>query len=368
MGIRDATIEKIREEALQNLPRLDRLQEWLKTRRVSGEDERRAFIVEFAGMPKAGKSSAIRTIRHYFSSGSKIRVKEVPGKYDPYRLHTPAEGVSLRTPALLKQNLLDFNSWAGAYALQELLQAGHDNYHDLVLLDRGPWDAGCWLEYVKRHRVENGASSKEVEDIIQFFQCPQWMTRADLHVVMVVDPTTAADREATERLISHQGPVSDTRWMAEMRNIYEGKYPELSKIKSSYCPHVKDASALLLDTTGISDFAVSLDIIKRIFDVLELKLDARDLLTKEEIWTGLQSFVTKTARPTEIHLVERYIPLFVADANRLSSAARLKLRQELKDRFFPITSEVDLFTNRCEAKTIIDDLQSLLTQVQDVEA
>jgi hypothetical protein len=46
-----------------------------------------------------------------------------------------------------EDNLVDLNVWAGAYSLQ-LLEATHDNYHDRVILDRGPWDASCWLHYL----------------------------------------------------------------------------------------------------------------------------------------------------------------------------------------------------------------------------
>jgi hypothetical protein len=359
----DTKLQLLRERATANLPRLDSLQQWIQSRKASGEDERRAFIVEFAGMPKAGKSSAIKTIRQYFSSGSKIRVKEVPGKVTrAYRLHTPAEGVSLRTPGLLKQNLLDFNSWAGAYALQELLQAGHDNYHDLVLLDRGPWDAGCWLEYVKKSQLPKSIDKKEADKIIGFFQSPHWMTRADLHVVLVLDPVEAAKRESSERLIAHHGPVSDTSLMSAMRDIYEKKFPELQSVKAANCPHVKNAGAVLIDTTSLSDLEVASQIIEHAFSVLELKLAARAVLTVEQVWAGMKPFVTRTARPAEVRLVEEYIPKFVERANILPVSARIGVLDGLRDRYFPMSEEVDLFSNRYEASQIISDLETILAE------
>jgi hypothetical protein len=45
-----------RARARTNLQRLDRLWEWTKQKRLGEDDLRRAFIIEFAGMPKAGKS------------------------------------------------------------------------------------------------------------------------------------------------------------------------------------------------------------------------------------------------------------------------------------------------------------------------
>src|SRR5207247_2284326 len=134
------------------LGRLPLLRAWRTLTQKAAAFPDRSFVVEFAGMPKAGKSTSIEGVRQFFSHGHKTeRWKNSEEWIDlRYRVHTPAEGVSLRTPARLKVDPIDFNTWAGAYALQELLQAAHDGYNDLVVLDRGPWDASCWLEYYRR--------------------------------------------------------------------------------------------------------------------------------------------------------------------------------------------------------------------------
>ena len=79
--------------------------------------------------------------------------------------------------------------------MQELLEARHDRFHDIVLLDRGPWDAGCWLQYYKT-RQKPGDDDVPVEALAEFFKLPFWSTQADLHIVMLVQPTAALDREA----------------------------------------------------------------------------------------------------------------------------------------------------------------------------
>ena len=254
-------------------------------------------------MPKAGKSGCIETIRQYFSSGSKIRVKDPGVLKRPYRIYTPAEGVSLRTPGVLKQNLLDYNSWAGAYALQELLQARHDNYHDVVILDRGPWDAGCWLKYVKTVPLDHPVSAQEADRIVGLFQLPHWMTCADLHVVLVVDPAAAAERERDERLIAHQGSVSDKSLMTTMKKIYERRFPALADIKAKECPHVGLASAMLIDTTHLQALEIADQVIERALDVIELKIAARELISEDEVWAVIAQFVTQTARKDHISVV-----------------------------------------------------------------
>ena len=62
-GIPHPELDFVRARVVKNLPRLDRVHEWIKNRRLGKKDSRRAFVIEFAGMPKAGKSGCIETIR-----------------------------------------------------------------------------------------------------------------------------------------------------------------------------------------------------------------------------------------------------------------------------------------------------------------
>lgn len=55
-------------------------------------------VVEFAGSPKAGKSTTIDIVAHFFK-----RMK--------YKVWAPTEGASKRTPYHLKRDLVAFNTW-----------------------------------------------------------------------------------------------------------------------------------------------------------------------------------------------------------------------------------------------------------------
>ncbi len=252
--------------------RLPLLRAWRLLRERDAESPRKSFIVEFAGMPKAGKTSSIDVVRHFFrhAHGHEYwKDKDINLRYE---VDTPAEGVSQRTPALLKDDHLDFNAWAGAYGLQELLQASHDSNVDLALLDRGPWDASCWLEYWRKS--EDSLESK----LIEFFRLEPWMVKADLHVVFVVDPVVAASRESSYRLISHGGFSSDKDDMIALRKIYDARFEELRDLKATAkdCSHVGELAAVLVDTTAHASPAVTARwALGAIFDVLEAKVNAR---------------------------------------------------------------------------------------------
>jgi len=269
----DPDDQKWREVAKEMLPRLVLLREW---REWHAEPQRHAFVVEVAGMPKAGKSSAISNLRHYFRYGPTLLDPPAEG----YEVDTPAEGVSLRTPGYLKDGILvDFNTWAGAYAIQELLQARHNTHHDLVLLDRGPWDASCWLEYCQNtQKVRAKGDPEEVARIVNFFRQDGWTTQADLHVVLVVDPDEAKKRERQERLIeATSAPTFRDDLMHDLKDIYQrqffsiGSTVGLQQAKSKACEHVGEHGAKFIDTTEKKPKEIAVEIIGAIFKVLELK-------------------------------------------------------------------------------------------------
>jgi hypothetical protein len=350
------------------LDRLPLLEQWRTVGKTDKTYARNAFVIEFAGMPKAGKSTAIEGIRHFFTHGPKLLDRnDAVSKSDyrriGYRVHTPAEGVSLRTPNFLKDDLFDFNTWAGAYAVQELLQAAHDDHHDLVILDRGPWDAGCWLEYWAS-KDEAGPRQAQLIKVKEFFQLPYWMTRSDLHVVLTVESGDASQREETNRLIRHNGASSNTGLMERMRSIYTDRFEELKKTKANDCPHVGRSSSLLIDTTGMDRKLVTQRIIAAAFDVMAAKI-ARH----QETFTFSVEFVRnqlagylQLARSQHSKSLEAWLPEFVEMANNLEPEQRQFLRTDLMGRAMP--PEPPLVEQRVTAEALKQSLNNLINKAK----
>ncbi|MBL7189229.1 MAG: hypothetical protein ISS70_23120 [Phycisphaerae bacterium] len=316
-------------------------------------------------MPKAGKSSVIETIRHFFSHGPKIKVETTPDEHSElqngYKVHSPAEGVSLRTPGYLKRNLLDYNAWAGSYAIQQLIEGRHDSYHDIVILDRGPWDAGCWLEYVRHHPPED-VEAEQVKTIADFFQHPLWITQTDLHVILVVSPEEAAERAGRNRLIRHLGPAAMPEMMSEIFEIYKKRYRFLVKVKASQCIHVGDRSAMLIDTSQKKPMAVAVDVIETVFDVLQRKIQARRSRGKLTVDMVLRHFESyrKGMRHQEFNKLRTYISReFVPQVNDLPIPRRVEVAARLSSRTLYLTQGTSLF-NRFEAEPVISELKRIL--------
>jgi hypothetical protein len=359
----DESVEvEIRRLAAEKLPLLDKLKEW-RTARADGAEDSRAFVIEFAGLPKAGKSGTIANVRHYFTYGSKVRIKVIER---PYRIYTPAEGVSRRTPAYLKDNLLDYNCWAGAYALQKLLEANHDNYHDLVILDRGPWDTGCWVEYLRTSKLSLFRNDDDANKISAFFQLSHWKTQSDLHVVFTVDPVEAAMREKRGRLIEHNGPASDEQLMSAMRKIYASRFADLQKAKAAECPHVGKKAAVLIDTTTKKPLEVAWQVIESAFAVLGSKIAYRAVFTAAEMEDRLIRSQSVPPRPPEVLSLKAFIPRFLERANELDPSRRGRLRDKLVSVVPSSDDEdLDLFAAQLHAAPIIADIEKTLGSLED---
>lgn len=88
-------------------------------------DAKLPLVVEFAGSPKAGKTTNIDIVTHFFKRTS-------------FKTWAPTEGASKRTPYYLRRDLVAFNAWALNYAISETLTAYHQPFHP-ENLDRRRW-------------------------------------------------------------------------------------------------------------------------------------------------------------------------------------------------------------------------------------
>src|SRR5882762_953575 len=90
---------------------------------------KRAFVIEFAGTPKSGKSTTVEAIRHFLSRHG-------------FRVHVLSERAAL-CPIPMKGHLF-FNTWCASSMLAELL-ANVETETDIIIIDRGLFDALVWL-------------------------------------------------------------------------------------------------------------------------------------------------------------------------------------------------------------------------------
>lgn len=148
----------------------------------------RPFVIEFAGTPKSGKSTAVEAIRHFFVRHG-------------FRVHVLTERAAL-CPIPMKGHLF-FNTWCAASMLAELLE-NVETETDIVIVDRGLFDALVWMTLQERR---GELAAEEARTIEAFLLLDRWRTLIDLAVVMNVSAEEALDRETTQRITRKGGSI-----------------------------------------------------------------------------------------------------------------------------------------------------------------
>ncbi len=174
------------------------------------------LVIEFAGSPKAGKSTTIDILTHFF-------------KRMGFKVWATTEGASKRTPYHLKRDLVAFNTWTLNYAISELLVAYYNvDHHDLVILDRGPFDSLSWMGLLcDRQELER----HELDVIEQFATHPRWSNFINRVYLFECSPDTSLRRETDSKLTVKGGIAMNPKMLSDLLTQYDkmkaklGNYP-----------------------------------------------------------------------------------------------------------------------------------------------
>lgn len=157
----------------------------------------RAFVIEFAGTPKSGKTTAVEAIRHFFTRHG-------------FRVHVLIERASV-CPIPMKGHLF-FNTWCASTMLAELI-ANVDTETDIIIVDRGVFDALMWLTLQRRRGELTHTEAKVIE---AFMLLDRWRSLIDLAVVLNVTPELAMRREGDQRITSKPGSIMNLEVLSSL--------------------------------------------------------------------------------------------------------------------------------------------------------
>lgn len=163
-------------------------------------------VIEFAGSPKAGKSTTIDILSHFF-------------KRMGYKVWAPTEGASKRTPYHLKRDLVAFNTWTLNYAVSELLLAYYNvDHHHIVILDRGPFDSLAWMRLLHAR----GALGDEELDIVNKYAVhPRWSKLISRLYLFECEPDISLEREHQFKLTRKPGTAMNPEMLADLIKQYD---------------------------------------------------------------------------------------------------------------------------------------------------
>jgi predicted NUDIX family phosphoesterase len=152
---------------------------------------RRPIVIEFAGSPKAGKSTCIGSLDIFLRRNNfrtkilteRASVCPIPNKFDPI-----------------------FNVWTASAALNQLSEtlANSSKKLDVIILDRGFFDALCWFEWQRREKL---LRNDDYQRFTNFFTSMRFRMCIDLVLVFESSPETSSEREYKNLLTRKEGSI-----------------------------------------------------------------------------------------------------------------------------------------------------------------
>ena len=178
----------------------------------------RAFVVEFAGTPKSGKSTSVEAIRHFFRRFG-------------FSVHVLSERAA-QCPIPMKGHLF-FNTWCATTMLAELLE-NVDTKTDIIIADRGLFDALIWFQT----QAERGELlDEELKHIESFLLMDRWKNLFNLIAVLHASAITALKRENANRITERTGSIMNTSMLDTLSDavdkaikLYENEFNKVIRI------------------------------------------------------------------------------------------------------------------------------------------
>jgi len=152
----------------------------------SSNEPARPLVIEFAGTPSAGKTTALRGL------AAVLRARG-------YRMALVEEKAKQGNPVRDKHHV-QFNLWTACTTIADIVGALWSEV-DVVLVDRGPFDQLAWAEWSRRC-PDNPLPEHDRGVFHSCLRTETLSSMVDLVLVMTVDPSEAMRRDGS----SARGP------------------------------------------------------------------------------------------------------------------------------------------------------------------
>lgn len=173
------------------------------------------MIIEFAGLPRSGKSTSMNAARDYFSRrGNIVRVAGEAARLCPFG----------------SQRRVEIACWAANCALNAVLGASLDtDPKTLTLQDRGLFDALAFFRLLEK---EDLISKNILSSFEGYFADPRWTELVDLVILFDVEPEVVLERDIAQRVAEQlhaedrdfkglPGVITNKSTLEDLRDCYE---------------------------------------------------------------------------------------------------------------------------------------------------
>lgn len=185
---------------------------------------RRPIVIEFSGSPKSGKTTAISSLDIFLRRNGfrtkvlteRASVCPIPNKFDPV-----------------------FNVWTGCAAMNQLMEnlAKSPRTVDVIIMDRGFFDALCWFEW---QRERGFLREQDYNAFRQFFLAPRFRMVVDLVLAFEATPETSIEREYRNLLTRKEGSVMRKDVLTSYRNSIRSSLKKYEKMFRQMVPFATD--------------------------------------------------------------------------------------------------------------------------------
>ncbi len=171
----------------------------------------RPFIIELAGSPSSGKSELIDGI------DSLLRRNGLKHVERPQEGATAIRHISRTTPL--------YNLRTALEALPKLIDVAAGHAHDVVLFERGAFDAYVWMcDWHKNGKLSDEELSAARTVLLSRF----WIDTIDIAYFVVCDPEETIRRYLHKSSSQKTGGTTNLKKVTELREVYMEGYRQLS--------------------------------------------------------------------------------------------------------------------------------------------
>jgi thymidylate kinase len=193
----------------------------------------RPLIIEFAGLPGAGKTSAIDLLDRYF-------------RREGWRVRIVMEGA--QACPISQEHRLPFAAWAAHRMANLLLEETYaPRPCDLLLIDRGIFDAQVFLRLLHAESLISDAQTQVLGD---YLQLPFWAELIDLIFLLDISPAESLRRRAADSLTQRPGPILNDRTLQHLAQCYE-------EVTQRYMRETRHPDLRRVNTEGMTPRAVA---------------------------------------------------------------------------------------------------------------
>ena len=212
--------------------------------------KRRPIIIEFSGSPKAGKTSCINSLKQFL-------------KRNGFEVEVIQERASI-CPVSDKQSPM-FNIWTSCMSLAGLIGIVEDKKStcDVIILDRGVFDALCWFEWLTTYNKMEIDFQKKVCD---FLLRKEFVGLIDIVFSFTVDPEISIEREYANLLTDQIGSIMNLEVLEEYKMAVDETVQKSKKLFKNIIP---------IDTNKSTQDEVGKEVTQKTLETLSSLLDEK---------------------------------------------------------------------------------------------